>query len=375
MNFRSLFPYFAALLSILIVTLFFFSFRNFILSDLSPVTLSFIIIVLLCASFWGTRPAIFAAIISILSLAYFFLKPIYSFQVSDPKDWFIIVMFFITAIVAGNLYTRAKGREEAEFAKKEIENLYKDLQKENDERKQIEMDLRARTDELTRSNEELEQFAYVASHDLQEPLRLVASFSQLLALHYKGKLDEEADKYIEYIVEAALRMQQLILDLLDYSRITTRGKEFAPVNSENVLNEAILNLKVVIGENNAIISHEPLPTIMGDYSQLVQLFQNLLSNAIKFCGDDQPNINISAEIEGDNWVFQVKDNGIGIEPQYHKRIFEVFERLHERSEYSGTGIGLAISKNIVERHGGRIWVESELNKGSTFYFTIPNRRK
>jgi light-regulated signal transduction histidine kinase (bacteriophytochrome) len=217
----------------------------------------------------------------------------------------------------------------------------------------------------------LEQFAYVASHDLQEPLRLVASFSQLLALHYKGKLDAEADKYIEYIVEAALRMQQLILDLLDYSRITTRGKEFAPVNCEDVLDEVILNLKVVIDENNAIISHDPLPTIMGDYSQLVQLFQNLLSNAIKFHGDENPKIHISAEMKGDKWVFQVKDNGIGIESQYHQRIFEVFERLHDRSEYSGTGIGLAISKHIVERHNGHIWVESELNKGSTFYFTIP----
>jgi len=229
-------------------------------------------------------------------------------------------------------------------------------------------------DELKRSNVELQQFAYVSSHDLQEPLRTIASFTQLLERRYKGHLDGDADEFMDYIVEAAKRMQQLINDLLEYSRVTTQAKEFETVDVNEVLNTVLSNLKISIDEDNVEIIYDNIPTVNADSSQLVQLFQNIIGNAIKFRKPGEPlKINVSARIDEEKgeYVFSVSDNGIGMEPQYAERIFIIFQRLHTRDVYTGTGIGLSIAKRIVERHGGHIWVESELDEGSTFYFTIP----
>jgi PAS domain S-box-containing protein len=239
------------------------------------------------------------------------------------------------------------------------------------ERKRAEEKLRNTLLDLERSNKELQQFAYVASHDLQEPLRMVASYTQLLEKRYKDKLDSDANEFIQFAVDGAIRMQRLINDLLIYSRVGTRGKSFEPTDSHAVLGQAIANLSALIEENQAVVTNDDLPPIMVDESQMVQLFQNLIGNAIKFRGDQSPRIHVSAEQKGNEWVFSVKDNGIGIDPQFNERIFVVFKRLHQKEEYPGTGMGLAICKKIVERHGGRIWVKSELEKGSTFYFSIP----
>jgi PAS domain S-box-containing protein len=239
------------------------------------------------------------------------------------------------------------------------------------ERKQAADALARRTEELERSNAELEHFAYVASHDLQEPLRMVASFTQLLAKRYRGKLDSHADQFIEYAVDGARRMQDLINDLLAYSRVGTRGQEFAPTSCETVLEIALTNLKTAIEKAGARVTHDPLPTVVADQGQLCQVFQNLVGNAVKFRGLDAPHVHVSAEKREGEWRFSVRDNGIGIDAQDAERIFVIFERLHTSAEYPGTGIGLAISKKIIERHGGRIGVESEPGKGAAFYFTIP----
>ena len=228
--------------------------------------------------------------------------------------------------------------------------------------------------ELKRSNDELQNFAYVASHDLQEPLRTISSFTQLLERRYGGKLDEDADEFIDYVVEAAKRMQQMINDLLDYSRIMTKGKEFKEVNSENVLKEVISSLKTIIDENSTVITYDRLPKISDDEGQIRRVFQNLIVNAIKFRKpDEHPKVHISAKKDEkrEEYIFSVSDNGIGIEKQYFDRIFIIFQRLHTREEYQGTGIGLSLIKRVIERHGGHVWVESEVGKGSTFYFTIP----
>jgi len=225
--------------------------------------------------------------------------------------------------------------------------------------------------ELRRSNEELQQFAYIASHDLQEPLRMVTSYVQLLAKRYRGGLDAETQEFIGYAVEGAARMQDLITDLLNYARMQTTGQPFAMTNCQDVLERVLLVLRMKIEETQAIVTHDVLPTVLADAMQLGQLFQNLISNALKFHGEQPPRVHISANPQGKHWVFKVQDHGIGIAPQFAERIFAVFQRLHTRKEFPGTGIGLAICKKIVERHGGRIWVESELGKGSTFYFTLP----
>lgn len=225
---------------------------------------------------------------------------------------------------------------------------------------------------LAESNEELEQFAYVASHDLQEPLRMVSSYTQLLARRYEDKLDQDAQDFIEFAVDGANRMQQLIQDLLQYSRLNTRGQEFQEVDLLEVFNEAVNNLKISIEENGAKVTNETLPTVFADPSQLVSLFQNLIGNAIKFRRDEiPPRIHISVEEKNNEWLFAVADNGIGIEDQYKERIFVIFQRLLSKDKYPGTGIGLSLCKRIIERHGGRIWIESTYGEGSTFYFTLP----
>jgi signal transduction histidine kinase len=258
--------------------------------------------------------------------------------------------------------------------------LYEQAQREIMERKRTERALARYTVELERSNEDLQQFAYVASHDLQEPLRMVTSYVQLLARRYTGKLDADADEFIHYAVDGATRMHELIRGLLAYSRVGTHGDPFEPTDCQMVLEQVLDNLQVAIEEKAAGVTYDPLPTVMADATQLGQLFQNLVSNSIKFHGDQPPRIHVSAERqvsespeEAPHWLFSVQDNGIGIEPQYLERVFVIFQRLHPRESYPGTGMGLTICKRIVERHGGRIWAESVPGRGSTFYFTLPDR--
>ncbi|MEM9090097.1 MAG: PAS domain-containing protein [Cyanobacteria bacterium P01_F01_bin.53] len=277
--------------------------------------------------------------------------------------------------------------------RKQVEEALRQL---NDD---LEMQVKARTKEveirakeLERSNAELQQFAYVASHDLQEPLRTISSFTELLAQEYGDRLDGEAEEYIEFITDGALRMQQLIKDLLAYSRVNSRGKAFAPTDCEKVIKRVIGNLKFAIAESQAIVTHEPLPEIFADESQIQQLFQNLISNALKFRGEKPPQVHISvvsqchAQAKQDEehdptsenqapLRFCVSDNGIGIEPAYREQIFEIFQRLHSRRIYAGTGIGLAICRKIVQRHGGRIWVEESPEKGAAFHFTLSSQRE
>jgi signal transduction histidine kinase len=225
--------------------------------------------------------------------------------------------------------------------------------------------------ELTRSNAELEQFAYVASHDLQEPLRKVRVYLELLERRCRARLDDEAAQFIAFAVEAAGRMQVLIHDLLSYARVGSRGRPFEPVDCAVPFGEAVANLEAAIRESGATVTHGPLPAVQADAAQLVQLFQNLLGNAIKFRGPRPPAVRVDAERDGCWWHFAVRDNGIGIEPRYLDRLFVLFQRLHTQGEYPGTGIGLAICKKIVERHGGRIGVDSQVGEGSTFRFTLP----
>jgi PAS domain S-box-containing protein len=239
------------------------------------------------------------------------------------------------------------------------------------ERRLAEEALLRRTEELKRSNTELEQFAYVASHDLQEPLRMVSSYMQLLSRRYKGKLDSNADEFIAFAVDGAKRMQQLINDMLEFSRVATRGHEFKPVEADTALKQALWNLKAAIEESHANVTFDPLPVVNADSGQLTQLFQNLIGNALKFRRQEPPRVHVSAERRAKEWVFSVRDNGIGIEPQHLERIFVIFQRLHAASEFPGTGLGLAICKKIAERHGGRLWVTSEPGAGSVFYFSIP----
>jgi PAS domain S-box-containing protein len=241
------------------------------------------------------------------------------------------------------------------------------------ERKKSEEHLVKTVGELKRSNDELQQFAYVASHDLQEPLRMVASYTQLLAQRYKGRLDSDADEFIGYAVDGSNRMQGLIQDLLAYSRAGTNGKPLREISSENALNEGLANLRATIQESGAVVTHDPLPALTTDGTQLAQVFQNLVGNAIKYRSDKVPHVHVSAAKNGGHkWIFSVQDNGLGIEAQYFERIFILFQRLHGRDEFKGTGIGLAICKKTVERLGGRIWVESQPEKGATFYFSLPD---
>jgi light-regulated signal transduction histidine kinase (bacteriophytochrome) len=239
------------------------------------------------------------------------------------------------------------------------------------ERELVEKKLAEKMAELARSNAELEQFAYIASHDLQEPLRMVAAYTQLLAERYRGKLDENADKFIGYACEGALRMQALVQDLLAFSRVGRNGAACARVDCEAALKEVLLHLGPAMQESGAVVTHTSLPVVWAERSQLRQVFQNLIGNAIKFRGKEAPAISVQAEKAGEQWLFSVSDNGIGIAPEYAENVFVVFHRLHTRTEYPGNGIGLAICKKIIEHRGGKIWVEAQAGHGSIFKFTVP----
>ena len=236
---------------------------------------------------------------------------------------------------------------------------------------QLHAQVTQQSEELSRSNRELEQFAYVASHDLQEPLRMVSSYVALLGRRYDGQLDDRADKYIHFAVDGANRMQRLIHDLLAYSRVGTRGGELTPTDTAAVLRETLSNLEVAIGESEAEVVYSDLPSVMGDPSQLRQLFQNIIGNALKFRSENRPCVQLAAKRDGDQWTFSIRDNGVGFDQRYAERVFGVFKRLHRNADIPGTGIGLAICQRIIERHGGRIWAESKLGEGSCFYFTLP----
>jgi PAS domain S-box-containing protein len=251
--------------------------------------------------------------------------------------------------------------------RKQAEDALRRLNEELEDR------VRQRTAELEHSNRELQQFAYVASHDLQEPLRMVTSYLQLLKRRYQGRLDSDADEFIAFAVDGATRMHHLINDLLAYSRVGTRGQPFEPADCQAIFDQVVTNLKIAIEESGATVTCDPLPKVTADGSQLAQLLQNLIGNAIKFRDHRPPQVHVSAERRNGSWQFAVRDNGIGLEPQYAERIFLIFQRLHTRAEYPGTGIGLAICKKIVERHDGRIWVESQPGHGATFYFTLPDK--
>jgi signal transduction histidine kinase len=251
-----------------------------------------------------------------------------------------------------------------ERGRAELKQAYGDLARTNTE-------LRQTGSELARSNGELQEFAYVASHDLQEPLRAVAGCVQLLQQRYQGKLDPKADELIGHAVDGAVRMQTLIEDLLTLSRVGTHARAPVPSDFLKIHDAALSNLSAAIRDSGAVVTHDDFPTVMGDPTQLTQLLQNLLSNAIKYRGPRKPEIHVGVRRQDGGWRFEVRDNGIGIESQYFERIFRLFQRLHTRREYPGTGIGLAVCKKIVDRHGGRIWVESEVGRGSSFFFTIP----
>lgn len=281
----------------------------------------------------------------------------------DPVDDFLALMISLV-MLAGVIAIRPLFLT----IKKAAEVLQQD-------KEDLEIKVAQRTEELARSNAELEQFANVASHDLQEPLRMVASFTQLLAKRYQGKLDKDADEFIDYAVDGATRMQQLLNDLLTYARVGTRAKPPAPVDLNEVVVHTETNLIEAIKESGAVVTQGPLPTVAGDEVQLTQLFQNLLANAIKFRTGNPPWIHISARFREGHWVISVQDNGIGIAPEHRERIFAIFQRLHPRHEYPGTGIGLALCKKIVERHGGHIWVESASSQGAGFYFSLPGSEK
>jgi light-regulated signal transduction histidine kinase (bacteriophytochrome) len=241
-------------------------------------------------------------------------------------------------------------------------------------RKAAEANLLEKVAELNRSNEELGQFAYIASHDLQEPLRMVASYTQLLSRRYKGKLDSDADEFIAFAVDGAGRMQRLIQDLLTFSRVGTKGKDLLVTSSEEALQQALINLRGAIEQSGAQVTHDLLPSVLADETQLIQLFQNLIGNGIKYQKNGAPKVHVSAAKNGgDKYTFSVQDNGLGIDSQYFEKIFGMFQRLHKREEFAGTGIGLAICKKIVERHGGKISVESKVGQGSTFHFTLAGK--
>ena len=323
-----------------------------LLGDQVPFTVYFAAIMFV-AWYGGLGPSLLAIILSVLMGSYFFAAPRGSLAIYDLEHQVSAGLFVAVGLFVALL---------SELRRREIVR-----------RKRAEEMVRQAAQDLKRSNTDLEQFACIASHDLQEPLRTVAGFVTLLRDRYRGKLDDEADKFIDFAVDGVSRMSQLIQDLLAYSRVGTHGKQPEPTPCGRSLENALTNLQTSISKQNAKITYDPLPVVMADAAQLTQLFQNLIGNAVKFRHDDvPPEIHVGAERQSDQWVLWVKDNGIGIPPDQYERIFEVFERLHGQKKYPGSGVGLAICRKIVERHGGRIWVESSVGEGTTFYFTLPD---
>ncbi len=270
--------------------------------------------------------------------------------------------------------SNTKLRQQTDALRKQAEELQRVEQEVRQLNANLEARVLERTEELMRSNEELQQFAYVASHDLREPLRTVSIYAQLLAKRYQDRLDEDADQFIKFITQNAARMETLVHDLLDFSRIDVRRMDFfARTSTESALDDAIGNIGPLIEESRAVITRDPLPVVMGDAIQITRLFQNLLVNSLKYRSAETPRIHVTAQENGEAWLFSVKDNGIGIEPQYAEKIFGIFRILQPRDRSTGAGMGLAICRKIVSRHEGRIWVESALGKGATFYWTLPKR--
>ena len=263
--------------------------------------------------------------------------------------------------------------DDCEKAEIKLENINKILNVEIDDYEKAEIKLENLIDELKISNIELEQFAYISSHDLKEPLRMITSFLQLLQKKYADNLDENANEFINFAIDGAKRLDLLINDLLEFSRIGSQERELKYLNSEKIVELVLINLKPLIQDNNVKITRDPLPSIYANDQQIVQLFQNLISNAIKYRSEKNPEIHISSNKLDNEYIFSVKDNGIGIDKKHLEQIFTIFQRLHTRGKYAGTGIGLAISEKIVQQHHGKIWAESKLGKGTTFYFTLPNR--
>jgi light-regulated signal transduction histidine kinase (bacteriophytochrome) len=251
------------------------------------------------------------------------------------------------------------------------EELERQVEERTKELVESENHLREYSKRLERSNADLQQFAYIASHDIQEPVRMVISFLSRLEQRCGDQLDDRARQYMHFAIDGGMRARALIQDLLEFSRVDTQGKPFQETDMETVLHNILENLSVKIKEENASITHDPLPTVLADECQMSQVFQNLISNAIKFHGDREPVIHVSCEDKGQEWLFSVRDNGIGIDPEHRDKIFMLFERLHNREEYEGTGIGLSIAKKVVERHGGEIWFDSQVNIGTIFYFKMP----
>jgi light-regulated signal transduction histidine kinase (bacteriophytochrome) len=262
--------------------------------------------------------------------------------------------------------------EDFDAEKSKVEAANAGLRRENAERAAAEEALRENTRALGRSNADLEQFAYVASHDLQEPLRMVSSYMQLFEKRYRGVLDAQAEKYIDYAVDGAKRMQALIGGLLEYSRVGRQDEPAAPVDAGTAMDQALANLRSALDESQAVVTREPLPRVLANAAQLTRVFQNLVGNAVKFRRpEERPRIHVAARLQAGNALFTIGDNGIGIEPQYADRVFVIFQRLNTRAEYPGTGIGLSVCKKVIERHGGRIWFESQPGAGTTFSFTLP----
>jgi len=294
-----------------------------------------------------------------------FYAKLETIKVQDENGNFKVFRIVLSDITA---------QKEAEKALRDRNaNIHKMLNVEINDHEKAEIKLEKLIEKYKISNQELEQFAYVTSHDLKEPLRMITSFLQLLQKKYSAELDEEANDFINYAVDGAKRMNIMINDLLEYSRIGSTERKYEYLQSEKIIETVIKNLKPSIEESNAIITYDPLPLIYANEYMMIQLFQNIISNAIKYRGEETPKIHVSTDYIDEEYIFSITDNGIGIDQKYLERIFKIFQRLHTHEKYEGTGIGLAISKRIIQKHRGKIWVESELGKGTTFYFTIPNQ--
>ena len=340
--------------------------------DLHASFITFYPAVLLVATVAGGGPGVLATILSTLASDYWFLPPYGLLSFDSPGSAISLAIFTGMGLSLSLLAERFRRRQWAEaFATAKAEEAA-ELARTNERLIRQADELSRQSEELARSNKDLEQFAYAASHDLQEPLRMVTGFVGLLRDRYRGKLDDKAYQYIGLAVDGAHRMSQLIMDLLAYSRVGANEIQPKPTPCEDALEDALANLQTAIAGQGAQITRDPLPAVVADATQVTQLLQNLISNAIKFRRDDvSPEIHIGARREGNDWVLSVRDNGIGIPPGQYDRIFRIFQRLNSTEKYPGTGIGLAICKKIVERHGGRIWVDSKVGEGTIFYFTLP----